>query len=647
MDLIMVLRAIIALPIIFFIPGYVTFAAFKVSKIENLKSSFFETIFLQVLTSIVITGWIAFMLAMLGYFSLWTLVGLLLIYSVIIAIKFRVKFSLLRFPKPRLDKQSLFLVFLVILTVSLFFHPFECITLHRDAGILVNTGVSIAKNGTFVHHDSIIENMPASVRPVFYEIYGTTNEVYGLQFPLHSLYITNAEIGEVTPGFFPLYPVWVATFYSLFGLKGALYATPFFALLGVLSVYLLGKTLFDWRVGLISSFLLSTNFIQLFFARFPSSDILFQFLVTSGFFVFILFYKTNSDLLGVVSAFCFGSAFLTKLDSFLLFVPLLICGICFLFISGKKLKVKAFFIPLAFVSSACLIYVFKFAPAYVFPILSGVKQEEIIGEVGFIDKNNLIANINRLVAYLSKPGLVLALLGFMFAVFKNKKKVPLYLFLGTGLIYTIFFIRNIHNFPIEPWCMRRYVGVVIPFLIICMGYMVIFLGGFWSGSFSGKCVLVLLVCSLILFNVVTIGPLVPYVGFRGLIDRAEEFAGYFDGKSIVIFHNDFQKTTLSLPLKYIFQKDSILLPKEPVSEKDIEIYDSMCDYWMKEKRDVYLVNPSDKFLQEICRVGDKQYDIVDIFTTSVPHLKPTFGFPNEIYTLRRELKIYRLIDAKK
>ncbi|GAG73248.1 unnamed protein product, partial [marine sediment metagenome] len=60
MDPIIVLRAIIALPIIFFIPGYVTFNACRLNKIEDSKLSFFETLFLQVLISIVFTGWIAF-----------------------------------------------------------------------------------------------------------------------------------------------------------------------------------------------------------------------------------------------------------------------------------------------------------------------------------------------------------------------------------------------------------------------------------------------------------------------------------------------------------------------------------------------------------------------------------------------------------
>ena len=94
MDLVVLLRAIIALPIIFYIPGYVTFKAFRVDKIENLKLTFLEVVLLQILTSFAITGLVAFTLAMLGYFSLITLLVFLLLYSAIMAIKFKVKFSI-------------------------------------------------------------------------------------------------------------------------------------------------------------------------------------------------------------------------------------------------------------------------------------------------------------------------------------------------------------------------------------------------------------------------------------------------------------------------------------------------------------------------------------------------------------------------
>ena len=125
MDISVILTVLIALSFIFFIPGFVTFHAFKANKIENLNLSLFETIFLQVLASTVITGWIAFTLAEIGHFSLWILIGILAAYSPILAIIFRDRFRSITFPQPKWNLQSAFLVVLLVLIVCLFFHPFD------------------------------------------------------------------------------------------------------------------------------------------------------------------------------------------------------------------------------------------------------------------------------------------------------------------------------------------------------------------------------------------------------------------------------------------------------------------------------------------------------------------------------------------
>lgn len=59
------LKALISVPLIFFIPGYVAYNAFIK---EKLNLDFSEVVFLQILTSIIISGWIALTLAELGYF---------------------------------------------------------------------------------------------------------------------------------------------------------------------------------------------------------------------------------------------------------------------------------------------------------------------------------------------------------------------------------------------------------------------------------------------------------------------------------------------------------------------------------------------------------------------------------------------------
>ena len=67
------LKALISVPVIFFVPGYVTYTVLHK---EKSKDDFSEAVFLQILSSILISGWIAFMLMELGCFSLFNLLVL-------------------------------------------------------------------------------------------------------------------------------------------------------------------------------------------------------------------------------------------------------------------------------------------------------------------------------------------------------------------------------------------------------------------------------------------------------------------------------------------------------------------------------------------------------------------------------------------
>lgn len=64
------------------------------------------------------------------------------------------------------------------------------------------------------------------------------------------------------PGRVPLYPLWLAGVYRLSG--GSIHAVPYYqSLLGVATIvltYLLGKSMFDFRIGLLSAFWVSVSY---------------------------------------------------------------------------------------------------------------------------------------------------------------------------------------------------------------------------------------------------------------------------------------------------------------------------------------------------------------------------------------------------
>lgn len=119
-----------------------------------------------------------------------------------------------------------------------FFQPYEYIDGGWDPVSYINTGVHIARTGGVIYKDDIVDEYPG-------------------------LYIKDRDKGLVAPQFFHLYPVWIAIFYKLFGLKGVFYVNPFFALLNVILLFLIGKKVMGKRYGIFSALLLSLNVIEI------------------------------------------------------------------------------------------------------------------------------------------------------------------------------------------------------------------------------------------------------------------------------------------------------------------------------------------------------------------------------------------------
>lgn len=247
-----VLSLFVLIPLIFFVPGYLLFHIFLKEPFHDLEFS--EVIFLQILGSILISGWIALALAELGYFSAFNLLIILLIICGIMSLQLNKKFDLISIKFPKFDYDILAIIILIVIAVVSFFHPAEYIFGNADAGVYVNTGVNIAKTGSIIIHDNLLKNESVN----FYESFvmqSRFEEVHYTpwgKFP--GFYVSDSDRGIVIPQFFHLYPSWIAIFYSIFGLKNGLYLTPLFGLLGILSIYFAGKTLFNRKIGFLQHY---------------------------------------------------------------------------------------------------------------------------------------------------------------------------------------------------------------------------------------------------------------------------------------------------------------------------------------------------------------------------------------------------------
>ena len=600
------LKALISVPLIFYVPGYVTYIVLHK---EKSKDDFLEAVFLQILSSILISGWIAFLLMELGCFSLFNLLVLLIVFSGILSWKYKVKFRFESFSKPSLNYKSITLIVILVIAITLFFHPYPWILGGVDTGVYVNTGVNIAKTGSAVQHDSLLAN-----------IYEFTKTGFDEQFP--GFPITNKTTGEVRPGFFYLWPTIIAIFYSIFGLKIGLYVTSFFALLSILSIYFTGKILFNKNVGLIASLLLALNFAQIWYARCPATEVFTQLLIFSGLFTFILFSRTSNGYFGVISALCFGESFLTRVDTIFLVVPIILF-FGYLWLSDRLKRHHLYFvipfislcihaiITAGFVTTSYTFSVFHFGSRGVFSLINDKPYLSLLGFIAIIAflillilyKNNIVTKLNKrkkfipcflhiasflififvIYAFFIRPsgtitsnsynlvklswylsgfyGILLATSGFVLLMYK-RDRLETFFFLTTLFIYAVFFIIYAYMSPGHPWWIRRYLPVVIPGAILCISYFVCWIKDLETNKTQvNKIITIILLFFFLIPSGVIDSKIICHTEYNNAIEYVDELSNIFENNSIILYHkSDFSTIKVAAPLFYIHGKEIGTVP---------------------------------------------------------------------------------------
>jgi hypothetical protein len=160
----------------------------------------------------------------------------------------------------------------VALGLWLYFPPSEYIIGGKDPGTYVNEGVMIAQRGALVVHDPVVASIPAAVRDVFFPPY--TDQLkwyYSLRFP--GFFVQDPGDGRVIGQFPHLFPASIAIGYGLHGLSGARDATGAWAILGLIAVYLAGARFLGRTAAAGGTALLAINVVEVWFARYPVSEL--------------------------------------------------------------------------------------------------------------------------------------------------------------------------------------------------------------------------------------------------------------------------------------------------------------------------------------------------------------------------------------
>lgn len=265
-----------ALLVIAWLPGAAAYRAPIADREKRAALDAEERLFWQVILSTACALVIALSLAAFGRYSFERLVAGQLILAMVPVILWRGRLRLTDAPRPGLSIA----IPLVLVSIGIvrFFPGAEYIIAGKDPGTYVNEAIQIAQTGSYVIHDATVAKIPASTRDLFFPRHTLNGQpradYYGNRFM--GFFIQDPGRGDVVGQFPHLFPAALAIGYGIDGLTGLRRTTPLLAILGVLAVYFAGRQVFGRTVAAAGAALLTLNVIQVWFSRYPNSEVMMQ-----------------------------------------------------------------------------------------------------------------------------------------------------------------------------------------------------------------------------------------------------------------------------------------------------------------------------------------------------------------------------------
>lgn len=328
-----------------FVPGWLIMRQFAVAGRLTLPLGF-----AALTLGVALMGWVALVLAEFGWYSLGRLAVVWIVLVVALAALDLRRRRTGRFPVgtaapaavaspvfPALPRwvESLFLAAWFVAALWLFFRPHETVTGAADAGVYVNLGASIDRQGSILIQDDLLGALdpalyPGLLRPL-------PDNPVAPYYLVPGFYLIGEPAGEITPQFYPLHPVWQAVAYGLGamperlasgdssagvlrGVRAELLLTGLWALLGSLAIYLLVRSFAGWETAALALVGLSLTAIQVWFARYPTTEMLTQYLLWAGLLGLSLWLGGDGParLWALLGGVGLGQVFLVRVDMLVL-----------------------------------------------------------------------------------------------------------------------------------------------------------------------------------------------------------------------------------------------------------------------------------------------------------------------------------------
>jgi hypothetical protein len=509
----------------------------------------------------------------------------------------------------RLSRTVLVPALLIVLAAIRFFPPAEYIIGGKDPGVYVNEGIQIAQRGGLVIRDTVVASVPPFARPLFFPPYGQT--VYdSLRFM--GFFVTNLDAGTVIGQFPHLFPASIAIAYGIDGLTGARRTAGVWAILGVLAVYFAGVRLVGRTAAAGAAALLTLNIIEVWFARYPNSEVVMQALLFTGLLANARAHVDGDRFFAPWAGVLLGLLLFVRFDAVLAMASVtgaLILGLCngqrprlsFLLALGGTAVLAGLYmlgpmrpyadrpiifltrlptwqaVVLAAVAVAGLgvivwqgrrttqsAAVTRWAPVAIVSALWVLAVYALVfrhqaGKLAVHDADALRTFTNF---YVTVPALLAALIGLALAARRWFWRDPALIL--TLAVFSCFFFYKVRIVPEHFWMARRFLPVILPGLLLFASAAA--LAEIRAPVNRSQVLRTLLrVCfvALLAFQYVRASrPILGHVEYAGLIPRIEQLAKTIGDDELVVAEGRDAQTdvhVLALPLAYIYARNVLVL----------------------------------------------------------------------------------------
>ncbi|HWK08544.1 MAG TPA: hypothetical protein VNR64_00740 [Vicinamibacterales bacterium] len=504
---------------------------------------------------------------------------------------------------------------LLLLGLWRFFPPAEYLMGGKDPGVYMNEGIQIAQHGRLVIVDPLVSSVPDFARDLFFPWYHQ-DDYYSLRFM--GFFVQSPDAGTVVGQFPHLYPASIAIGYGLHGLTGARWATGAWALLGLLAVYFAGARWIGRVPAAAAAALLALNVVQVWFARYPNSEIAMQGLLFAAllanarahvdedpFFApvagallgLLLFLRLDSALgiAGVLAALTLGLA-AGQRPRWTFWPPLAIGTLLAAWYYAGPMRAYAA-LPLgllrqiswdryaaAAILCAAIVWVCvwamrreqvsRFVVRWTPAVLNVIVIALAVYALGMRHPGGRLASHDAYALrtfaqfYFTVPAVIAALLGYLL-IARGRFWQDAATLLTVTLFAVVFFYK-IRIVPDHFWMARRFVAVVLPGgLLLVSAAALMGVRGRWLSTrlIRGPIGIVFLV--ILGYDYARAArPILHHVEYAGIVQRLEQLASLVhpDDLLIVESRNASDAHVLALPLAYIYDRHVLVLAS-PVPDK--------------------------------------------------------------------------------